>query len=554
MSAAEPPHNLEAERSVLGGLFIKPSAFEEVAASLQVDDFFLPAHREIFEAMLAVVQRRQPIDVIAVADELRVRGMIARLDGGEVYLLTLSNSVPTAENIGHYARLVKEKATLRRLQAACAEIQSRAGGDFGEFDPFMAEATSQIEAVARNLSAPALSLSDQVRALGSVGVVTCQTPFPTLNVATRGGIRAGQTVIGGAPGAGKTTALVALALYFARQGFFVTILAADEEPNGLLIRMGQTEGYGREDLETGRPVTVASFAERAAVFSTLALLDGERVTVEGAAAELNRRANGATRVLMVDSIQTARALGTDDAETARSRVDAVMKGLRAAARTGIVVVATSEVSRAAYRSRNPAERIDGLAAFKESGGIEYGAHLGIVMRSVPGEVGLVDVEIVKNRWGGQKPTFRLRLDFAMALFSEVPVDDQASDDPRMVPGGELAGDMERARAILRENPGIAGNDQLIAKLGVSKTRGRAAVRSLEAAGEVENRGQGKMRRLFLVDSPNSPNSPNSPGGSGGFNSPNSPHPYRGASCGASNPGGYAPGSDEGTPGRVEDVV
>src|ERR1044071_2977999 len=110
-----PPHNLEAERSVLGGVLIKPSAFDEVATSLQIDDFFLPAHREIFEAMLAIDKRQQPLDVIAVADELRGRGMIARLDGGESYLLTLSNSAPTAENVVHYARLVKEKATLRRL-------------------------------------------------------------------------------------------------------------------------------------------------------------------------------------------------------------------------------------------------------------------------------------------------------------------------------------------------------------------------------------------------------------------------------------------------------
>src|SRR5450432_2425104 len=120
------PHNLDAEKSVLGGVLIKPAAFDEVATTLQVDDFFLPAHREIFEAMLAIDKRRQPLDVIAVADELRTRGMIARLDGGEMYLLTLSNSVPTAENVGHYARLVQEKATLRRLIAACAEIQSRA--------------------------------------------------------------------------------------------------------------------------------------------------------------------------------------------------------------------------------------------------------------------------------------------------------------------------------------------------------------------------------------------------------------------------------------------
>jgi replicative DNA helicase len=122
------PHNLDAEKSVLGAVFIKPAAFDEIATTLQVDDFFLPAHREIFDAMIALDGRRHPIDVIAVADELKTRGMLPRLEGGESYLLALANGVPTAENAGHYSRLVKEKATLRRLIAACAEVPSSANG------------------------------------------------------------------------------------------------------------------------------------------------------------------------------------------------------------------------------------------------------------------------------------------------------------------------------------------------------------------------------------------------------------------------------------------
>src|SRR5215467_16379285 len=110
--ARNPPCNIEAEKSVLGSVFIKPAAFDEIATGLQVDDFFLPAHREIFEAMLALDKRRQPLDVIAVADELKTRGMLPRLEGGEGYLLALANAVPTAENVAHYARIVKEKATL----------------------------------------------------------------------------------------------------------------------------------------------------------------------------------------------------------------------------------------------------------------------------------------------------------------------------------------------------------------------------------------------------------------------------------------------------------
>src|ERR1700712_3357960 len=110
--ARTPPHSIDAEKSVLGAVFIKPAAFDEVATGLQVDDFFLPAHREIFDAMLAIDKRRQPLDVIAAADELKTRGMLPRLEGGEAYLLALANSVPTAENVAHYARLVREKSTL----------------------------------------------------------------------------------------------------------------------------------------------------------------------------------------------------------------------------------------------------------------------------------------------------------------------------------------------------------------------------------------------------------------------------------------------------------
>src|SRR5687767_7930123 len=148
-SGRSPPHNLEAEKSALGGVLIKPSSLDEAATVLTADDFFLPAHREIFDAMMALDKRRSPIDVIALGDELKNRGALPRLEGGEAYLVTLANSVPTAENISHYVRLVKEKSTLRRLIGACAEIQSRAYGEFGDYEEFLDEAETEIFKVAQ---------------------------------------------------------------------------------------------------------------------------------------------------------------------------------------------------------------------------------------------------------------------------------------------------------------------------------------------------------------------------------------------------------------------
>lgn len=123
------PHNLEAERAVLGGVFIKPAAFAELRGSMVPGDFYLPAHVEVFDAMLALEKRnRPPGDVIALTDELQARGLLDRL-GGPAFILTLTGAVGHAENIGHYASIVKEHAARRRLIEACAVATAMAQGD-----------------------------------------------------------------------------------------------------------------------------------------------------------------------------------------------------------------------------------------------------------------------------------------------------------------------------------------------------------------------------------------------------------------------------------------
>src|SRR5882672_3197279 len=219
------PHNLDAEKSVLGSIFIKPAAFDEIATTLQVDDFFLPAHREIFEAMLALDKRRQPIDVIAVADELKTRGMLPRLEGGESYLLALANAVPTAENILHYARLVREKATLRRLIAACAEVQSSAYGDFGEFEAFLDEAETKIFKVAQqNRRETYVATGDlmeevlhnlEVRTAERKAVTGVPTGFTKLDDITAGLQRENLIIVAARPGGGKTSWAVNVAMHAA---------------------------------------------------------------------------------------------------------------------------------------------------------------------------------------------------------------------------------------------------------------------------------------------------------------------------------------------------
>src|SRR5512136_1409176 len=214
-SGRQPPHSLEAERSALGGVLVKPSAFDEMATVITADDFLLPAHREIFEAMLALDKRRAPIDVISLGDELKTRGSLARLENGQAYLIELANSVPTAENINHYARLVQEKATLRRLIAACAEIQSRAYGEFGDYEEFLDEAERLVFQVAqKNRRENALPIGEIIqdvldaidaRARERREVTGVPTGFTKLDEITAGFQPENLIIVAARPGVGKTS-------------------------------------------------------------------------------------------------------------------------------------------------------------------------------------------------------------------------------------------------------------------------------------------------------------------------------------------------------------
>ncbi len=265
------------------------------------------------------------------------------------------------------------------------------------------------------------STTDRARILGGAGL-RLTTGWSTLDKATRGGIPVGKViVVAGAPGAGKTTGVVQLAVSWARQGIAVAILAADEEADGLLIRIGQVCGLNRELLEAGDPGTRVALVAALEALPTLQLIDAdeEQLTFEQVSAELEKQRGEAPSVLVIDSIQTVPVFGMETADGPRARTDLVTAAMKREAKTRKhLVVATCEMPRGAYRSQNASERIDDLAAFKESGSIEYGASVALVMRSVPGDGGLVDVTMPKNRLG-TKAGFRLALDGVRASFTEV---------------------------------------------------------------------------------------------------------------------------------------
>ena len=117
----QPPQDLAAEQSVLGGMLLSKDAIADVLEKLRPGDFYRPNHQQIYDAILDLFGRGEPADAVTVAAELDRRGLLRRI-GGAPYLHTLIAMVPTAANAGYYAGIVAEKAVLRRLVEAGTRV------------------------------------------------------------------------------------------------------------------------------------------------------------------------------------------------------------------------------------------------------------------------------------------------------------------------------------------------------------------------------------------------------------------------------------------------
>src|SRR3989344_967083 len=104
-----PPQNIEAEQSLLGALLIDRDAMIKIADSVTPEDFYKDAHRAIFEAMMDLFREREPIDLLSLGNRLEEKKQLETV-GGRSYLIELSNAVPTAANVPHYAGIVQKKA------------------------------------------------------------------------------------------------------------------------------------------------------------------------------------------------------------------------------------------------------------------------------------------------------------------------------------------------------------------------------------------------------------------------------------------------------------
>jgi KaiC/GvpD/RAD55 family RecA-like ATPase len=255
-----------------------------------------------------------------------------------------------------------------------------------------------------------------------------RTDIETLDDATRGGIPLGSyVVLAGAPGAAKTSLSVCLADRFERQGATVLYVAADEPPQGIISRFGQLEGFSRGALEDAGAIS-AAFTERA-TGRRIAIADPDRrdLTLEDCMACLTDIGKDGARVLVVDSLQTVRCAAAQGLDNPIERTDAIVRLCRKYAKTGALVVALSEMSKAAYRGGKDSD-LNPLASTKGSSSIEYGVDLLLALTTVKDQRGLIDCVVAKNRLSPNKPSIRLALDSERADVSEVVTPEPTGDE------------------------------------------------------------------------------------------------------------------------------
>jgi replicative DNA helicase len=246
-----PPHDLAAEQCVLGGMLMSKDAISDVMEVIRPADHYRPAHQIVHEAILELYGRGEPADPVTVSDLLAKRGDLARVGGG-AYLHTLIASVPTAANAGYYARIVRERAILRRLvEVGTRIVQLGYAGD-GDADELVDRAQAEIYGVTeRRVTEDFLPLSeimpgalDEIEAIGSRGGVMTGVPtgFVDLDTLTNG-LHPGQmVVIAARPAIGKSTLALDLARAAAIKHRLATVMFSLEmSRNEITMRLLSAE-------------------------------------------------------------------------------------------------------------------------------------------------------------------------------------------------------------------------------------------------------------------------------------------------------------------------
>ncbi len=390
-----PPHSIEAEQAVLGGIMLNNAHWENVIEHVIADDFYTAAHRLIFQEMETLTRQNSPVDLITLDQALKNKGVIQDV-GGFAYLAELSKNTPSAANIIAYADIVREKAVLRELIGVGNNIAQRAyvpkGKDIKEI---LDEAEREVFHIAEKRTSSNEGPKNVIDILEQTiskieqlsqnknhnGVTGVTTGFKDLDKKTAGLQRSDLIIVAARPSMGKTTFAMNLCENAALASDKPVLVFSLEMPADQIM-MRTLASLSRVDQTKIRTGQITDDEEWARISSTMAILTNKpNIYIDDSAGltptELRSRArrvyreNGGLSMIMVDYLQLMRAPGFADNRTLE--IAEISRSLKALAKElEVPVVALSQLNRS-LEQRSDKRPVN--SDLRESGSIEQDADL-----------------------------------------------------------------------------------------------------------------------------------------------------------------------------------
>ncbi len=381
-----PPHSLEAERAVLGGILVNNDGLNVVLSVISPEDFYREAHRKIIEGIAVLVDKGRPVDILALSEEMQKAGVLEEI-GGMAYLSSLMDGVPKTLNVEYYAQIIKEKALLRRLIVSSARIISASYEQKDEADDLLNEAQSSIIEVAeqrirpgfvpvRMLTEPTLEM---IRVLSERGeaVTGVSSGFRSLDNLTSGFHPSEMVIVAARPSMGKTALALNIAQHaatktdksvaffsmeMAKEQLVIRLLCAEAELDIRRVRTGFIN-----DREFKKLKLAAETLSRAKI----SIDETPGVTVMEMKAKARRlKMEQNLDIVFLDYIQLMRTGGRF--ENRNQEMSFISRSLKELAKElRIPVVGISQLSRAPEKGRR--EPKPQLSDLRESGAIEQDA-------------------------------------------------------------------------------------------------------------------------------------------------------------------------------------
>lgn len=477
-----PPHDLHLEREILNSCLHYPELLDGVRVAPA--DFYSAQNGELFATLLDMRAGGEVVDSLTLRTKLHDQNRLARL-GGDEYLLSVTDTLPQRSVPFAQLRKLARKRDVHELAHALS-VAARANEDTGPAFEALERARIELDAIGRSDELPSLAAIVESLTFDPRRV---RATLPTLDAALRGGLAPGKmAVLVGAPGSCKTSLAAWLCSEAELQGACAMYIASDEHRDGIITRIGQQHGLDRDALESPMPAARQRLARDLREHRpNLHIIDPvrDRLPLEEAARKLaaSADAQGKLAVLVVDSLQTVYSVAQPLDDSERGRLNAVINSCRTIADRGLIVIAISEMNRGGYRSLASAQENSPLASGAGSSRIEYGADLQLSLAAVAHEPGHVDVTVNKNRIGSDKPSFRMRIDFARATFAETappPV------DPRPQTAlGKLEQAKERVRNVVRRHRQLKSQRDVLAVCDGNRTTNADAFRAMVNEGELQ---------------------------------------------------------------------